>query len=356
MMDDGVVGKWENVTPGVPPSDYKGAIFAVSVAVSPQDPSIVYTSLSKDAAGQAFGMFKSTDCGATWTKANTGRNGAALDSGSQWGIVVDPLDSNIIYVSNGYGSPPSLFKSTDGGTNWDQVFTEDSEVAKIVEYNFTQGVAMDPANPKHLAVTFHANCKEPYAPMCLAETTDAGATWRLFKGPLGGWGEGAGPILLGGSKLLYAGPFNGMFYTDDGGAKWEKVADDAYANAYHSPNGTWFVGTNNGILSSTDGKKWTKVEGAPRTVGLVGDGVSLFATFQNDETGQPMYSAPEDKPTTWTKLESPTIKQGGSGMAYDPDHHIVYSSNYSAGLWRMITRKGPPDNAGAGAAGAGGSP
>src|ERR1041384_3609385 len=104
---DAMVGEWENVTPPVPPSDYKGAIFAVSVAVSPQDPSVVYTSLSKDVAGQAFGMFKSTDCGATWNKINTGRNGAALDTGSQWGIVVDPVDSQTIYVSNGYGSPPS---------------------------------------------------------------------------------------------------------------------------------------------------------------------------------------------------------------------------------------------------------
>jgi hypothetical protein len=355
--DAASVGKWENITPPVMvPADYKGPLMVVNVAVSPQDPSVVYTSIGREAAGNAFGMFKSTDCGATWKKINTGKNAAAIDSGYQWTIVIDPVNSQNIFVSNGYGAPPSLFKSTDGGVNWDQIFTDDSLVAKTVEYNFTQGVAMDPADPQHLAVSFHANCKGEYGPMCMAETRDGGATWTLFHGPTMGWSEGAGPLLFGGNRMLFAAPFTGLFYTEDVGATWKKVAEDAYAAAYHSPNGTWFVGSNGGIIQSKDdGKTWSKVEGAPRTVGLVGDGETLFATFQNENSGQPMYSAPENNPSKWTNLKTPEMKQGGSAMAYDPDHHIIYSSNYTAGLWRMITRVGPADGSGGSGSNAAGS-
>jgi hypothetical protein len=63
----------------------------------------------------------------------------------------------------------------------------------------------------------------------------------------------------------------------------------------------------------------------------------LFSTFQNNTSGQPFYSSPETSPATWAKVMTPTMSQGGSGMDYDPDHHILYSSNYGAGLWRVVT-------------------
>ena len=58
-----------------------------------------------------------------------------------------------------------------------------SEIAMTVDYNFLQEVSMDPTDPAHLVVSFHADCKGAYAPMCMAESKDSGTTWRLFKGP-----------------------------------------------------------------------------------------------------------------------------------------------------------------------------
>jgi hypothetical protein len=70
----------------------------------------------------------------------------------------------------------------------------------------------------------------------------------------------------------------------------------------------------------------------------MGDGTTLFATFQQDATGQPFFSTDENSPTTWTRMKSPSISAGGSYMAYDADHHVLYSSNYSGGLWRVVTK------------------
>jgi hypothetical protein len=41
---------------------------------------------------------------------------------------------------------------------------------------------MDPADPLHILLTFHAICSAPYNETCLGETTDGGKTWRLING------------------------------------------------------------------------------------------------------------------------------------------------------------------------------
>ena len=87
--DGGVVGQWENVTPptvslnadasvGAPPN-YGTA----QLVVDPQNTATVYLGTS----GQ--GIYKSTDCGATWAHINTGMNGAMLD---QVLLVRDQID------------------------------------------------------------------------------------------------------------------------------------------------------------------------------------------------------------------------------------------------------------------------
>src|SRR5204862_417293 len=59
------------------------------------------------------GLWKSTDCGSTWTKLNTGRNGTILDGGLLWTVAIDPLDPTVIYLS--------AFNSGDGGTTWEKL-------------------------------------------------------------------------------------------------------------------------------------------------------------------------------------------------------------------------------------------
>jgi hypothetical protein len=56
-----------------------------------------------------------------------------------------------------------------------------------------------------------------------------------------------------------------------------------------------------------------------------------FANFCN-----PRYlRSPEADGQTWTTFTSPTLSQGGN-LGYDKAHHLLYSSNLDAGLWRVV--------------------
>lgn len=337
----GAVGVWEEVTP--PQIQIVSSSLGMNaVAVDPLDPATVYASGGHNACCGAGsdGIYKSTDCGATWTKVNTGMNGSVLEQGWQWykGIVINPKDSATMYVMSGYGAE-GLWKSTNGGVDWTQLFTEATKIPATVGYNFTQDLSMDPADPNHLVVSFHADCSGEYAPMCMADSTDGGSTWRIFKGPpsLPGWQEGAGVLVLGKTSFLYS-SFTGVFYTGDNGATWSKAAASGAFQLYKSPTGTMYLGGGNSVISSTDGQTWKVLPNSPGITAIIGDGKTLFASFTNNTTGKPIYTADEANPTTWTNVDTPTIRQGTSWFAYDSQHHILYSASMNGGLWRTVTQ------------------
>jgi len=60
-------------------------------------------------------LFRSTDGGATWTKADSGLAGEGVLS-----LAVDPLDPRILYATSGgrFGNLTGVSKSTDGGAAW----------------------------------------------------------------------------------------------------------------------------------------------------------------------------------------------------------------------------------------------
>ena len=328
------VGQWEKVGPDDGSSAEPLTVFA---AVSPTHSGVVYTSVGSWEGTRAF--YRSTDCGETWTKAGEGRNAMAISSGFLWSMAVDSTNGNVIFGVNGYGGPPSLFKTIDGGDNWSLLFQAGSEAAAATTGNFVQGVAMDPTNSRHLFVTFHDNCVGDYAPMCLAESTDAGLTWRVFKGPTDGWEEGASPIVLNETDLLYAAPFDGLYLTTDNGDSWNKVSDSGYGQIYQTEDGRMFLGSNNGVqLSEDDGHTWTLIPNSPKASGIIGDGTTIYACFQNDFGGKPFYSAPEADPSTWTNVETPSMSQGAPFLSYDADHHVLDGGAYKAGLWRLVTK------------------
>jgi hypothetical protein len=336
------IGEWEVVTP--PPIAEKlvmgNSVGIVSVAVDPLDPATVYAAGGDQpcCTSGSRGIWKSTDCGGTWQKANTGTLGAELDTGLSWGLMpIDTQDSQIIYAVNGYGQPATLFKSSNGGVDWAHAWG--TEISQHLDNNFVSVVALDQNDPKHVVASFHENCKGDVGPMCMAETTD-GENWRMFKGPGDGWLEGAGPVVIGPTTFLYAAPFTGLFYTSDSGATWEKVAPDAFYQMHRASDGAMYLGSaQHGILRSTDGYKWDSIPDTPPTTGITGGGGNLYASFQNDSSGHPFWTATEADPYTWKKMESPEVRSGGSILAYDGKHHILYSANYGSGLWRVVTRE-----------------
>jgi hypothetical protein len=327
------LGTFEDITP--PDVTPNNEALAAGVEVHAQVSGTVYASVGAWSGSRGF--YRSTDCGANWVKLDSGQNGAQISSGFQWSLAVDPRDGDVIYAVNGYGGPATLFKSTNAGDDWVQLIADDGEVASYLDGNFVQGVSMDPTNPDHLVLTFHVNCKGEYAPACMAESTDAGANWTLFKSPAGGWEEGAAPIVIDEDTILYSsGANSGVYYTTNLGQNWEKVIDTGGGQQlYRSPlDDTYYLGSFGGVHESADGHSWTLIPNSPVTFGLIGTGTNLYTTTQAIKNDQPFYVANEAAPTSWSKVPSQVFAEGGNHLAYDPDHQLLYSSNFQGRLSR----------------------
>lgn len=341
-------GTWENISPPqfLDPSNME----TLAVAVNPVDHTVFAAAGNKTNGGNSgTGVYRSADCGATWVHVSTGAGSDQLNTGDPWAMRIDSSAPQTIYIDNGYGSPPTLFKTTDGGVSWAELSPDTDNV--VGQHNFVQAIAIDPANSQHLAVTFHDDCNAPYAKMCLSRTNDAGATWQEFNGPtqVSGWREGASLTILGPTSYFLTCDVGGFFSTDEG-KNWKQVfmmgIFGSYGGGVHTgPDGTLYLGvTSNGIWSSQAsagepaGSKWAQIPNSPNTSVLIDDGTNLIATYSADSSGQPFYSAPLSDLGTWTHMQSVSIVRGSNMFAFDSNHHVVYSANWGAGLWRLVTQ------------------
>jgi hypothetical protein len=324
------IGEWEQI--GLP-SEIGNAI---TVLLDPSRPGTVYLGAGageNSYGGPGIGIYKTTDCGATWNHIEFGVGGEVIGSGAQWNLLIDAENPDTIYGNSGYGGL-GVYRSDNGGVDWVDITPVDDDAPSFVAI-----MGMDRTDPKHLVLTFHENCTGPYAPMCMAESTDRGDSWRIFKGPTGGWGEGAGPVVLGPTTFLYAGPADGLWYTSDSGDNWEKVAENANCMGnYVADDGTAYLCAMSGILTSPDWHTWTPLQNAPKCTGMTSDGVNLYVSHQNDYFEHPFWTAPLSSPTSWTDMDSMSITDGGGyTMGYDADHHVIYSANMLAGMYRYRT-------------------
>jgi hypothetical protein len=335
-------GRWENISvPGTGAGD-EGVFsknFSEALVVDPFDPATVWLNIGYK------GVFKSSDCGATWVHVNTGRNREAIDNGSHVSMAIDHTERGTMYLISIF-STWGLWKSTNGGVDWDQMFPADSEVMKAT-HGFADAISMDPTDHRHLVVGFHTNCEAPYAPTCVAETKDGGASWSVHKTPAPNWEEGAGPWVIGPNTWVYGG--EQLYYTQDGGTSWRQVTasgtwgfsggEVATHPIPRGKDGTYYLTSSQGVVRSKDGQSWTLIPSLQhRVVGFALAGGKLFAS---DQWSKSYFVASEDAPDAWSPLPPPSdaelpADQGAPYIDYDPVHRVVYTSNFAGGTWRTV--------------------
>jgi hypothetical protein len=339
----GTPGAWENITPrqvSLDPDFNTGAgknFGTNSFVIDPKNPAVIYLGTS------AMGVYKSSDCGASWARINTGRGGDELDRGRQWTMVIDPVETQVLYTVAGYGKS-GVFKSTDGGVSWKQILPP--SVAKAFIYDgFTARIRMDPTDHRHLLVTPHFTCEGRPTNSCLLETTDAGATWRIVDGVPPAV-EGTGIFMVDRSTWYWAQGFGGLWRTTDSGRAWKHVANKegyAFDSLYIAPDGSYFVPAAFGLIRSNDkGLTWNGVPDSPRTNVVAGSATRIYVSIGScvgaaDEPYQPFMYAPVSNPTKWTTLTGPPRKIGGGDLQYEPRHKVLYSSSCLGGFWRLAT-------------------
>jgi photosystem II stability/assembly factor-like uncharacterized protein len=253
-----------------------------AIAVAPSDPRTIYVGTGesdiRSNLASGIGVYKSTDGGSTWTHIGL------EDTRQISRIVVDPRDSNVVYVGalgHAYGpnEERGVYKSVDGGAHWNKVLDAGSEIG-------ISDLAICGGNPQVLfAGTWHTH-RPPwstYAPLDgpgggLFRSVDAGKSWTQLKGnglPDGDWGRIGVDVAPDGKRVyaLIEAKKAGLYRSDDGGDTWTLENPDSrltsrawYFNGItiDPNNADVFYVPNVALYRSEDGGKTISiVRGAP---------------------------------------------------------------------------------------------
>jgi len=228
---------WESVFDGHPVSSI-GAL-----AIAPSDPNTVWAGTGeahiRSHISVGAGIYKSIDAGKTWTLMGLEKTGRIAR------VIVDPKDPNIVLVAamgHSYGPQPErgVFRTTDGGKNWQRVLFTD-------EHTGCSDLVMDPNNSQVLfagmwPLEIHTWGRESGGPGSgLHKSIDGGVTWKKLTGhglPTKTTGKVALAIARSNPKRVYAlietgdgVPVRGvetdrgkLWRSDDGGENWKLVS------------------------------------------------------------------------------------------------------------------------------------
>jgi len=164
-------------------------VWVTPFSIDPNTPNILYAGYKK--------LWKSVDYGENW--APTSVQPVNLDSGLISYFDIAPSNSNVIYAYAGI----MLYKSADGGTNWNQVSNPP---------NYVTAIEIDPTNENRLWVT---GSQEVY------ESVDGGQSWNNIR-----WNIPTGISITtivydkNTNDHLYLGTKNGVWFKDASMTEW----------------------------------------------------------------------------------------------------------------------------------------
>ncbi|HEX7485494.1 MAG TPA: hypothetical protein VF332_05040 [Vicinamibacterales bacterium] len=241
-------GLWKTVNRGIsftPIFDDHTSFTLCCVVVDPKDSNVVWLGTGENASQRSAhfgdGVYKSTDAGKTWKRAG-------LTTSEHIGkIVIDPRNTSVVYVASqgplwSAGGERGLYKTTDGGATWVQAL-------KISDDTGVSDVVMDPKN----SLVLYASAYQR----------------RRAVG-----------------QMIGGGPEGGIFKTTDGGKTWKKLA--------------------NGLPKGDMGRAGLAVDGrkTPATVFAIIDA-------KRDESG---FYRSDDAGATWARIGKTAAGAGQRGF------------------------------------------
>jgi photosystem II stability/assembly factor-like uncharacterized protein len=181
---------------------------------------VEFTANGKAFAATQDGLFRSTDDGNTWQQLTLpGGQAASLVEA----LAADPTNGQVIWVGLGQylngTSTQVILRSTDGGDSW-------MDVSPLVSSGLgASAVAVDPANPQHVAAAFTANFGFGNE---LWVTNDGGQHWEERSTGLPNnilWDIAFAPgklYVCGGQD--FGGQFVGLYSSTDDGVSWTELS------------------------------------------------------------------------------------------------------------------------------------
>jgi len=228
----------------IPIFDQQGSLSIGDLAIAPSDPDILYAGTGEANGGggsltyDGDGVYKSIDGGITWTSVglqltrNTGR------------IAIDPVDPDRVFAATMgdlFGDNPErgVYRTTDGGTTWQQVLSMTDSTGAIE-------VVINPQHPDTVYASLWERVRRPDrrhygGPSSgIYRSYDGGSTWtKLTSGLPQGVDLGrigidisqSNPNVLYATVTDYLGANIGIFKTVNHGNSWTDVTANFFPNA-----------------------------------------------------------------------------------------------------------------------------
>lgn len=269
------------------------------VAFDPQNKDTLYLGTREN------GVWRTTNGGDSWTPTS-------LKSGDYPCLQFDPSNASILYTVSG----PLVLKSLDAGQSWQTLYTESQPEQTVT------CVAVDPLHGNTVWVVTSGGK--------ILLSDDYGHNWTLVHTIPSGVVRAMEVLKNGSGTLAIFTKTNGIFLGTGRGSAWE----DLSVNLQAFPGATdirsvdlvemaaerWFLGTANGLLSSSDqGKNWTSIPTL-----LTPQSIPVNAVAVNPENGNEIFLTVNQKlhhtrdgGATWSVTTLPTSRLPVI-LAFDP--------------------------------------
>jgi len=228
---------WKTVNAGTtyePIFDGEGSYSIGCVTLDPTNPLFVWVGSGENNSQRSVaygdGVYKSVDGGKNWQ--NVG-----LEESEHIGeILIDPRDSDVVWVAAQgplwrSGGDRGLYKTTDGGQKWELSL-------EISKNTGVSDIAFDPRNPDVLYASAYQRRRHVWTLIdggpesAIYKTSDGGQTWsKLTKGlPKGDVGRIGLAVAPSAPDIVYAiieaaSDEGGFYRSQDAGANWKKMSD-----------------------------------------------------------------------------------------------------------------------------------
>ena len=230
-------GLWKTANAGItwtPIFDKEKSYSIGCVTLDPTNPNVVWVGTGENNSQRSVafgdGVYKSLDGGQNW------ENVGLSDSEHIGMITIDPRDSDVVYVAAQGplwqpGGDRGVYKTNDGGETWERVLhvSDDTGVNEV---------HLDPRNPDVLYASAYQRRRHVWTLIdggpesAIYKSIDAGATWRkltegLPKVDMGKIGLAVSPA---NPDFIYAvieaqRDKDGTFRSTDRGESWSKMSD-----------------------------------------------------------------------------------------------------------------------------------
>jgi photosystem II stability/assembly factor-like uncharacterized protein len=254
-----------------------------ALAIAPSDPNIIYAGsgegLQRPDLSVGDGIYKSTDGGKTWRHLGL-RDGQQIPA-----ILIDPRDPNRLIVavlghSYGPNAERGVFRSTDGGETWQKVLYKDENTGSIdLAFDPTNARTVYAVLWAARQGPWE-NGEWSGANSGLFKSTDGGTTWQQLTGGLPTPAQGLGRIGIAIAPsdptrmyaLVEAKP-SALYRSDNAGADWQRVNTEArisgrgsdFAGVRVDPKNkdVIYVANTSTYRSSDAGQSFIAIKGAP---------------------------------------------------------------------------------------------